>query len=45
MIDKEHRGKGHGTQEMEILLNYAFLERRLHKFNDCVLEGKKVLRG
>ncbi|GIO56806.1 SPBc2 prophage-derived uncharacterized N-acetyltransferase YokL [Paenibacillus cineris] len=41
VIDKEHRGKGHGTRAMEILLKYAFLERRLHKFNDCVLEGNE----
>ncbi|RED32263.1 GNAT family N-acetyltransferase [Paenibacillus sp. VMFN-D1] len=41
VIDKEHRGKGYGTRAMEILLKYAFLERRLHKFNDYVLEGNE----
>ncbi len=41
IIDKEHRGKGYGTSAMNILLKYAFLERRLHKFNDCVLEGNE----
>ncbi|WP_282943005.1 GNAT family N-acetyltransferase [Paenibacillus sp. RC67] len=44
VIDKEHRGKGYGTSAMKILLKYAFLERRLNKFNDRVLEGMKVLR-
>ncbi|WP_454190844.1 GNAT family N-acetyltransferase [Paenibacillus sp. Marseille-Q7038] len=39
VIDKEYRGKGYGTSAMKILLKYAFLERRLHKFNDYVLEG------
>ncbi|MBD7969182.1 GNAT family N-acetyltransferase [Paenibacillus gallinarum] len=39
VIDKEYRGKGYGTSAMKILLKYAFLERRLNKFNDCVLEG------
>ncbi|PAD43923.1 GNAT family N-acetyltransferase [Bacillus sp. 7520-S] len=41
IIDKAHRGKGYGTSAMNILLKYAFLERRLHKFNDCVLEGNE----
>lgn len=39
VIDKEYRGKGYGTSAMKILLKYAFLERRLNKFNDYVLEG------
>jgi len=38
-IDQDFRGKGYGTRAMRILLNYAFLERRLHKFNNSVLEG------
>jgi RimJ/RimL family protein N-acetyltransferase len=38
-IDKESRGMGYGTRAMKILLKYAFLERRLNKFNDYVLEG------
>lgn len=41
VIDKEHRAKGYGTSAMKILLKYAFLERRLNKFNDCVLEGNE----
>lgn len=41
VVDKEYRGKGYGTSAMKILLKYAFLERRLNKFNDCVLEGNK----
>jgi RimJ/RimL family protein N-acetyltransferase len=39
LIDKENRGMGYGTRAMKILLKYAFLERRLNKFNDYVLEG------
>ncbi|MCM3783721.1 GNAT family N-acetyltransferase [Neobacillus mesonae] len=42
VIDKEHRGKGIGTRAMNILLKYAFLERRLNKFNDYVLEGNEA---
>jgi len=41
VIDKQHRAKGYGTRAMNILLKYAFMERRLHKFNDCVLEGNE----
>ncbi|SMG20024.1 GNAT family N-acetyltransferase [Paenibacillus aquistagni] len=41
VIDKEHRSKGYGTHAMRILLRYAFLERRLNKFNDYVLEGNE----
>ncbi|WP_422660514.1 GNAT family N-acetyltransferase [Paenibacillus sp. EC2-1] len=41
VIYKEYRDQGHGTRAMEILLRYAFLERRLHKFNDYVLEGNE----
>ncbi len=33
------RGKGYGTAAMRILLKYAFLERRLNKFNSGWLEG------
>lgn len=39
VIYKEYQGKGYGTTAMRILLKYAFLERRLNKFNDAVLEG------
>ncbi|NGP45672.1 GNAT family N-acetyltransferase [Bacillaceae bacterium SIJ1] len=42
VIDKKHRGQGYGTNAMKILLKYAFLERRLHKFNDYVLEGNEA---
>ncbi len=35
----EHRNKGYGTSAMRILLKYAFLERRLNKFNSGCLEG------
>lgn len=38
-VDRDHRGKGYGTSAMRILLRYAFLERRLNKFNVSVLEG------
>ncbi|MGF9697892.1 GNAT family N-acetyltransferase [Paenibacillus sp. MABNR03] len=41
VVDKEYRGMGYGTSAMKILLKYAFLERRLHKFNDYVLEGNE----
>jgi RimJ/RimL family protein N-acetyltransferase len=40
-IDRDHRGKGYGTRAVRILLNYAFFERRLNKFNDYVLEGNE----
>lgn len=35
----EHRGKGYGTAAMRILLHYAFMERRLNKYNCYVLDG------
>jgi RimJ/RimL family protein N-acetyltransferase len=38
-IDRDHRGKGYGTAAMQILLDYAFNERRLNKFNVSVIEG------
>lgn len=38
-IGMEHRGKGYGTAAMKLLLNYAFNERRLNKFNVSVIEG------
>lgn len=38
-IDRNHRGKGYGTSAMTILLNYAFNERRLNKFNVSVIDG------
>lgn len=41
VIDKDNRCKGYGVRAMRILLKYAFLERRLNKFNDAVLEGNE----
>jgi RimJ/RimL family protein N-acetyltransferase len=35
----EYRSKGYGTAAVRILLKYAFLERRLNKFNSGCLEG------
>lgn len=37
-IDRDHRGKGYGTAAMEIILRYAFYERRLNKYYGSVLE-------
>ncbi len=33
------RGKGYGTAAMRLLLKYAFLEKRLNKFNSGWVEG------
>lgn len=41
-IDQNYRGQGYGTRAVRILLKYAFFERRLNKFNDCVLEGNEA---
>ena len=38
-IDRDHRGKGYGTAAMEIVLRYAFYERKLNKYYGSVLEG------
>lgn len=38
-IGVEHRRKGYGTSAMRILLKYAFMERRLNKFNSGCVEG------
>ena len=38
-IGRNHRGKGYGTSAMKLLLDYAFNERRLNKFNVSILEG------
>ncbi|WP_026478374.1 GNAT family N-acetyltransferase [Alkaliphilus transvaalensis] len=38
-ISRDHRGKGYGTAAMKILLNYAFNERRLNKYQSFVIEG------
>ena len=39
IIDRNLRGRGYGTAAMRILLDYAFNERRLHKYNSFVIEG------
>lgn len=41
-IDKDYRGMGYGTRAVKILLQYAFFERRLNKFNNYVLEGNEA---
>ncbi len=38
-IGRDYRGQGYGTAAMRILLDYAFNERRLNKFNVSVIEG------
>ncbi|MGI5899655.1 MAG: GNAT family N-acetyltransferase [Christensenellales bacterium] len=38
IIWREHRGKGYGKAAMEILLDYAFKQRRLNKFNGYCLD-------
>jgi len=38
-ITRNERGKGYGTAAMRILLDYAFNERRLNKFNVSVIDG------
>jgi RimJ/RimL family protein N-acetyltransferase len=38
-IYPKHRGVGYGTAAMEIMLKYAFEERRLNKYNGAVFEG------
>lgn len=38
-IDRDQRGMGFGTAALEILLRYAFFERRLNKYYGSVLEG------
>lgn len=38
-IGMDYRGRGYGTSAMKILLDYAFNERRLNKFNVSVIEG------
>lgn len=41
-INKEWRGKGYGTAAMEMLLKYAYFERRLNKYNGACLEGNEA---
>jgi RimJ/RimL family protein N-acetyltransferase len=40
-IHTGERGKGYGTAAMRLLLKYAFLEKRLNKFNSGWVEGNK----
>lgn len=40
-IGKEHRGNGYGTSAMKLLLKYAFIERRLNKCSESVIEGNE----
>ena len=39
IIDKKSRGQGLGTAALRIIFDYAFNERRLHKYNSFVIEG------
>jgi RimJ/RimL family protein N-acetyltransferase len=38
-IDRDYRGNGSGTAALKILLQYAFMERRLNKYCASLLEG------
>lgn len=38
-IFPKYEGKGYGKSVFEILLRYAFFERRLHKVNTFIMEG------
>lgn len=38
-INHDFRGKGYGTSALKLLLDYAFNERRLHKFNATLVDG------
>lgn len=40
-IDRDHRSKGYGTAAMQLLMEYAFLERRLNKYYGHVIDGNK----
>ena len=44
-IDRDHRGKGYGTAAMQILLLYAFHERRLNKYYGSIIEGNELSAG
>ena len=39
VIDRNLRGQGYGTRALRILFDYAFNERRLHKYNSFIIEG------
>jgi len=38
-IDVGHRGKGYGADALRMIGRYAFMERRLHKWNSAYIEG------
>lgn len=38
LIDRDYRGKGYGTAAMKILLEYAFMERRLNKYCGSIVD-------
>lgn len=38
-MNRDIRGKGYGTAAMKLILDYAFNERRLHKYQVFVVEG------
>jgi len=39
IIDRNCRGQGFGTAALRIIFDYAFNERRLHKYSSFVIEG------
>ena len=39
IIDRNQRCKGYGTAAVRIIFDYAFNERRLHKYNSFIIEG------
>lgn len=41
-IAREYSGNGYGTSAVELLLKYAFMERRLNKYSISVLEGNEA---
>ena len=42
IMDRSCRGQGYGTAATRILLDYAFNERRLHKYNTFVIDGNTM---
>jgi RimJ/RimL family protein N-acetyltransferase len=39
IVDEKDRGKGYGTEAMQLALNYAFLEMNLYRLSASVLEN------
>jgi len=39
IIDRNYRGQGFGTAALRVIFDYAFNERRLHKYNSFIVEG------